>query len=41
MRVVLKNNLDFPVNIMAGGVRVEAAPALNPGDVAAARSAVK
>lgn len=32
VRVVLRNNLAWPINLMAGGVRAEDPPLLNPGD---------
>jgi len=36
--VVLKNNLDFPINILPGGVHpAGGAPLINPGDVYTAR----
>ncbi|WIA14174.1 hypothetical protein OEZ85_002716 [Tetradesmus obliquus] len=37
LQVVLRNNLDFPINIMAGGIANEAAPSVNPGDTYTAK----
>lgn len=37
LQVVLRNNLDFPINIMAGGVADKAAPSVNPGDTYTAK----
>jgi hypothetical protein len=34
---VLRNNLDFPINVMAGGVRSKGAPIVNPGDTYTAK----
>jgi hypothetical protein len=36
--VVLRNNLDFPINILPGGVQADGGPpTLNPGDTYTAR----
>eukprot|EP00879_Flechtneria_rotunda_P000261 GHRR01000344.1.p1 GENE.GHRR01000344.1~~GHRR01000344.1.p1 ORF type:complete len:1159 (+),score=375.53 GHRR01000344.1:116-3592(+) len=37
INIVLKNKLEFPINILAGGVRAEGAPTVNPGDTYTAR----
>jgi hypothetical protein len=37
IHLVLRNNLDFPINIMAGGVSSEGAPTVNPGDTYTAK----
>lgn len=37
IQVVLKNNLDFPVNIMPGGIGASVAPLVNPGDTYTAK----
>lgn len=38
LEVVVKNNLDFPVNILPGGVTArDGSPAINPGDTYTAR----
>jgi hypothetical protein len=37
VHLVLRNNLDFPINVMAGGVRSEGAPIVNPGDTYTAK----
>lgn len=39
--VVLKNNLDFPINMMPGGMHMDGgAPTVNPGDTYTARWAL-
>jgi hypothetical protein len=37
INLVLRNNLDFPINLMAGGMRSESAPIVNPGDTYTAK----
>ncbi|KAF6265588.1 Cupredoxin [Scenedesmus sp. NREL 46B-D3] len=37
IHLVLRNNLDFPINVMAGGVSSEGAPIVNPGDTYTAK----
>jgi hypothetical protein len=37
IQLVLRNNLDFPINVMVGGVSSEGAPLVNPGDTYTAK----
>lgn len=37
LHVVLRNNLHFPINLVAGGVKMDGAAAVNPGDTYTAK----